>query len=265
MWFQNHKRPADIFCERCLQTHWKRENTRLQNFWNQNKQFSRLHMTIEKWNNVCFFFLNVKLKTQFLGWLKEWTTCEFRENARGLLSCDSCNQNMAGERPGWSEWCNSVAIPLRIALMRRHSNSAALCGRRTFPEAGLQSKHYFTLARARAVKKKISSQHAPPLSPPSFPSTASQPLARRQEETWGTAHNSARSATRERAQKIQTTFNSCYWMLIGFGCQRGLPIIRRCDFFFCLTDHETSSSIEEQIHPLRKKKQKNTKIKPLLL
>lgn len=54
MWFKKHKRPADIFCERCLQTHWKWENTRLQNFLNQNKQFSRLHMTIEKWNNVVF-------------------------------------------------------------------------------------------------------------------------------------------------------------------------------------------------------------------
>lgn len=125
-------------------------------------------------------------------------------------------------------------------------------------------------ARKKNKTRSLPNMHLPSLlppslSPPSFPSTASQPLARRQEETWGTAHNSARSATRERAQKIQTTFNSCYWTLIGFGCQRGLPIIRRCDFFFCLTDHETSSSIEEQIHPLRKKKQKNTKIKPLLL
>lgn len=128
-----------------------------------------------------------------------------------------------------------------------------------------------TTLHSRARKKKISSQHAPPLSPSSLPLSSLLSLYSQSAsgtQTGGDVRNctqlcavSDTGTCTEDPNHLQLVLLNADWLWLS----EGLAHHSQMWFFFCLTDHETSSSIEEQIHPLRKKPPKNPKIKPLLL
>lgn len=129
--------------------------------------------------------------------------------------------------------------------------TAALCGRRTFPEAGLQSKQNFTLAGEKKNGTLPNITPPPPQSPsfPSLSSTASQPLAPRQQGTWGAAHN---SAWLERAQKItdhvQLSFLDADWSWLSVG-------VSFIQLWFCVLSTTKHHSNRKHILPFWKKKE----------